>query len=88
MWFDTPTLHDPLLNSNLVAHVHDLALVSSLPVLVLLSNLGMLIMKTGERHNDGPTLVAGLYMETAFLLYPVSEKVPASHHNGVLVEVS
>jgi multidrug transporter EmrE-like cation transporter len=53
--------------------VHIWCLRVSLPILVLLSNTGMIIIKTGERNDSISTLITGIVLEAmAFTIYPVS----------------
>lgn len=70
MLFDPPDNTPALLDG---ARPADVLLNASLPLLVVLSSVGMLVLKSGERHDDAPTLALGLFMEgTAFLIYPYS----------------
>lgn len=70
----------PLLNKteNFAQQFYDLCFVMSLPVVIILSVSGMIVIKTGEIRHDMIILTAGLVLEgIAFLIYPMSMRVYA-----------
>jgi multidrug transporter EmrE-like cation transporter len=79
MELSTDTLRQTLLTeekNDWMNDVRDWCLRLSLPILVILSNMGMLILKTGERNNSIITIITGLTLEsTAFAIYPISMRL-------------
>ena len=53
--------------------IHIWCLRISLPILILLSNTAMIVIKTGERKDNIFTLIFGVVLEAlAFIIYPIS----------------
>lgn len=73
MLFDPPDNTSFLLGTRPAQWDGGFFLHASLPLLVALSSVGMLVLKSGERRASAPIIVCGLVMEaSAFLLYPYS----------------
>ena len=75
----TSTLKEPLNNESgteWMDSIRNLCMRVSLPILVLFSNMGMVLIKTGERTESISTLIIGLSLECmAFVIYPVSMRI-------------
>lgn len=73
-----PATNTPLLgvfdkNYNWTVEIYQICLYMSLPFVMMLSSVGMLLIKTGESRETIVVLLSGLVLEgLAFVVYPVS----------------
>ena len=77
MEYDPDTIHQRLLVEG-VHTMQDLCLRISLPILICLSNLGMISIKAGQQSGSVTLQITGLILEgMAFIIYPFSMRVYA-----------
>lgn len=74
---NTDNINKPLIDNDKTIYwmdiLHIWCLRISLPILVLLSNTAMIVIKTGERNDNIFTLTTGIVLESmAFIIYPIS----------------